>query len=57
MHHNNEVEIGNQLEFTIDFNEAIQTSDFSVYYDSEKLIYIGASTEALKKIILKKITN
>lgn len=44
----NEVEVGDQLEFTIDFKKNIQTSDFSVYYDSEKLIYIGASTEALK---------
>lgn len=44
----NKVEIGDQLEFTINFNENIQTSDFSVYYDSKKLTYIGASTEALK---------
>ena len=44
----NEVEVGDQLEFTIDFNESIQTSDFSVYYDSKKLTYIGASTESVK---------
>ena len=44
----NEVEVGDQLEFTIDFKENIQTSDFSVYYDTKKLTYIGASTESLK---------
>lgn len=44
----NKVKVGDQLEFTIDFNENIQTSDFSIYYDTKKLTYIGASTEYLK---------
>lgn len=43
----NKVEIGNQFEFTINFSEKIQTADFSVYFDNEKLEYIGASTENL----------
>lgn len=44
----NKVEIDEQIEFTINFNEKIQTADFSVYFDNEKITYIGSSTEDLK---------
>ena len=43
-----ELEIGQNLEFTIDFGKNIKTADFSVNYDQEKLTYMGASTEDLK---------
>lgn len=44
----NKIEIGNELEFTIDFGTEIQTADFSVQFDNEKLEYNSASTEDLK---------
>ena len=42
------VNINDYLDFTINFEESIITSDFSVSYDTEKLTYIGSSTENLK---------
>ena len=44
----NKIEIGNELEFTIDFGTKIQTADFSVQFDNENLEYNSASTEDLK---------
>ena len=44
----NKIEIGNELEFTIDFGTEIQTADFSVQFDNENLEYNSASTEDLK---------
>lgn len=44
----NKIEIGNELEFTIDFGTKIQTADFSVQFDNEKLEYNSVSTEDLK---------
>lgn len=44
----NKIQIGNELEFTIDFGTKIQTADFSVQFDNEKLEYNSASTEDLK---------
>lgn len=42
------ININEYIEFTIDFEEPIITSDFSISYDTEKLTYIGSSTENLK---------
>ena len=50
----NKVEIGDDLEFTIKFDEKIQTADFSVYYDNQKITYIGANTGDLKTNYLKE---
>ena len=44
----NKIQIGNELEFTIDFGTKIQTADFSVQFDNEKLEYNSVSTEDLK---------
>ena len=44
----NKIEIGNELEFTIDFGTEIQTADFSIQFDNEKLEYSRTSTEDLK---------
>ena len=42
------INMNDYVDFTIDFEESIITSDFSVSYDTEKLTYIGSSTENLK---------
>ena len=42
------ININEYIEFTINFDEPIITSDFSISYDTEKLTYIGSSTENLK---------
>ena len=42
------ININDYLEFTINFEEPVLTSDFSISYDTSKLTYIGASTEKLK---------
>lgn len=44
----NKIEIGKELEFTIDFGKKILTADFSIQFDSEKLEYSGSSTKNLK---------
>ena len=44
----NKIEIGNELEFTIDFGTEIQTADFSIQFDNKKLEYSRTSAEDLK---------
>lgn len=44
----NEVNIGDEIDFTIDFEEKVITADFQVSFDSSKLTYIGSSTDNLK---------
>lgn len=48
------ININEYIEFTINFDEPIITSDFSISYDTEKLTYIGSSTENLKTNYLQK---
>lgn len=48
------VEIGDQIEFTIEFDKKVQTADFSVYYDNQKITYIGANTTELKTNYIQK---
>ena len=48
------VEIEDQIEFTIEFDEKVQTADFSVYYDNQKITYIGANTTELKTNYIQK---
>ena len=50
----NIVENGKELEFTVKFNEKVITADFSVYFDSDNLTYVGASTEDLKTNYIKE---
>lgn len=44
----NKIEIGDGLEFTLDFGTEIQTADFLIQFDNGKLEYNSASTEDLK---------
>lgn len=44
----NKIEIGKELEFTIDFGTEIQTADFSIQFDNKKLEYSSTSAEDLK---------
>ncbi len=44
----NKIEIGKELEFTIDLGTEIQTADFSIQFDNKKLEYSRTSTEDLK---------
>ena len=44
----NKIEIGKELEFTIDFGTEIQTADFSIQFDNKKLEYSRTSAEDLK---------
>lgn len=48
------ININEYIEFTINFDEPIITSDFSISYDTEKLTYIGSSTEKLKTNYLQE---
>ena len=48
------ININEYIEFTINFDEPIITSDFSISYDTEKLTYIGSSTENLKTNYLQE---
>lgn len=38
------IKIRDEIQFVLDFNETVQTADFSIYFDSDKLTYIGSST-------------
>lgn len=42
------ININEYIEFTINFDEPIITSDFSISYDTEKLTYICSSTRKSK---------
>lgn len=44
----NKIVVGENLEFTINFEEPIITADFSISFDSDKWEYIEATTEKLK---------
>lgn len=48
------ININEYIEFTINIDEPIITSDFSISYDTEKLTYIGSSTENLKTNYLQE---
>ena len=48
------ININEYIEFTINFDKPIITSDFSISYDTEKLTYIGSSTENLKTNYLQE---
>lgn len=48
------ININEYIEFTINFDEPIITSDFSISYDTEKLTYICSSTENLKTNYLQE---
>lgn len=48
------ININEYIEFTINFYKPIITSDFSISYDTEKLTYIGSSTENLKTNYLQE---
>ena len=48
------ININEYIEFTINFDEPIITSDFSISYDTEKLTYIVSSTENLKTNYLQE---
>lgn len=48
------VEIGDQIEFTIEFDEKVQTADFSVYYDNQKITYLEANTTDLRTNYIPK---
>lgn len=48
------ININEYIEFTINFDEPIITSDFSISYDTEKLTYICLSTENLKTNYLQE---
>lgn len=48
-----EVEVGDEIEFTIDFDENVITTDFSVHFDSNKLTYVDSLTQNLKTNYIK----
>lgn len=48
-----EVEVGDEIEFTINFDEKVITTDFSVYFNSDKLTYLNSLMENLKTNYIK----